>query len=102
MISSLPKVQQRAAAELLNEKAISDFDARKIVAAIKQHPGEDPKAVVERAQNMPQLVSILIQVTQNVNEALERACLDFKLTKAKLGEKALEEFLVAKQYLHSQ
>jgi hypothetical protein len=75
LLASLPKANQKAAAEILNEKASNDIEARRIVMAIKQHPSEDPRVVVERVQTMPQPVSVLIQVSPNVNKALEQACI---------------------------
>ena len=75
LLASLPKANQKAVAEILNEKASNDIEARKIVMAIKQHPSEDPKVVVERVQTMPQPISVLVQVSPNVNEALDQVAL---------------------------
>jgi ParB/RepB/Spo0J family partition protein len=99
LIAKLPRPAQKQAAEIINEKATSEYEARKIINAIKHSPTEDPKTVVERLQSMPRTTSMMVSLSEPVNVALEKASADARLIKAKLAEKAIEEYLTRKGYL---
>jgi hypothetical protein len=87
LLAKLPRPFQILTAEILNGKNPNDHDARKWVSAIKQNPDVPPRTVVENLDSMPRMISMLVYLTQNVNEAYEEACKKLKLNKPKLAEK---------------
>jgi ParB-like chromosome segregation protein Spo0J len=98
LLAKLPRPVQVLTAEILNEKNPSDNEASKIVNAIKQNPNEPPVTVVERLESMPRMTSMIVYLTQNVNDAFEYACRELRLTKPKLAEKIIEEYLTKEDY----
>ena len=99
LLAKLPKPVQVLTAEIINEKNPNDHDLRKMVSAIKNNPDVPPRTVVENLDSLPRMTSMLVYLTQNVNEAFEEACKKLNLTKPKLAEKIIEEYLIREGYL---
>lgn len=100
LVAKLPKPVQKLAVEILNERAgTSDYEARRIVNVIKRHPQDPPNEAVERFLREPQTTSLLVTLSEPVNKAMEMAMADLRLIKARVAEKAIEEFLTKYGYL---
>lgn len=100
LIAKLPLPLQKQAAEILNENAGTEFEARKIVNAIKHSPTDNPREVVERLLSQPKSTTVMVHLTEPVNIALEQASAKMhRLTKAKVAEIAVEQFLEREGFL---
>jgi ParB/RepB/Spo0J family partition protein len=94
LVARLPKPVQEIVVDILNEKAgTSDYEAKRIVNVVKRHPHEDPREAVERFLNEPQTVSVIVYLSEPLNDAVERAMRDLRLIKTRVVEKALEEYV---------
>jgi ParB/RepB/Spo0J family partition protein len=99
LVSKLPPALQKEAAEIINEKATTDHEVRKIVNVINQHQGEPVRVVVERFLREPKTITVLVSLSEPVHTALGQAADEKRLTKARVAEKAIEEFLTNNGYL---
>jgi ParB family transcriptional regulator, chromosome partitioning protein len=99
LLSTVPKNKQKTVAELLNEKARDEGQVRKIVNAVKEHPTEDPRTVVERLEKIPKPISVQVFLHERLNNALEQACQKERLSKSNLIQKFIEERLTQDGYL---
>lgn len=62
--------RKKAAIELIKERNADEFDANKIIAAIRANPNEEPRAAVDREFEVAELVGIQLKLKVNVNKAL--------------------------------
>lgn len=93
MLAKLPKALQRQATELILEKAASDYDARKMVAAILKSEGSDPREVIRKYQAAPRTKTVIAYISEPLDEALEAYGGQERLVKTEVVRIAIEDFL---------
>jgi len=98
LLSTVPRERQNAVAEILNEKARDESQIRKIVSAVKEHPTEEPRALVERIEKIPKPISVQVFLHEKLNNALELACQKERLSKSHLIQKIVEDKLTQEGY----
>lgn len=59
-----------AAIQIIKDRNADEFDAIKIIRAIKENPNEDPKVVVDREFDVADMVGIQLKLKVHVNKAL--------------------------------
>jgi ParB-like chromosome segregation protein Spo0J len=102
LIKKLPRPLQIPAAEVLNERGLTDYDTRKFINALIHNPTESPSKVAEMLEAMPRTKTVMVSLSENVNLAYEAAMVDFRLIKSKLLEKAAIEFVTKHGYLDAE
>ncbi len=85
--------RQEAAIQIIKDRNANEFDAKKIIRAIRENPNEEPQAAVDREFSVPNLIGLQVKLTIKVNKALAHATLEHEVPKHVLAAQYIERCL---------
>jgi hypothetical protein len=85
--------RKMAAIQIIKDRNADEFDAKKIIRAIRENPHEEPQAAVDREFEVAELVGLQVKLKINVNKALAYAGLKNEVPKHVLAAEYIERCL---------